>query len=314
MEEPTEQQPQQTHETVVADNEKESQVESDLASHQQQENETEPPPQHHQQQEQEIPHSDSNGDPEHAETHEEPDSRVESEPMNEEPSYEPEESSDSRFEREASGSPRNDLDRQQPSQEPESPCDSESQQESESRFNYNESSQHQPDSPFDNDQQNSRHETDSPFDNESSQQDEPTESHRHHHFESKPDTEDDSARQGQIGFENDPEELSADQPQPQTYHDDSHPAAIVSHSECSEDVTPQTPVPTFQDDSSAPGFDTEESRERFEDSREPEQPEVTDNQLYRDDDSCDVAGVTPRDDTAESGQDEVVATEEPTDE
>lgn len=308
VEEPTEQPPQQTHENVVPDVEKENQVESDLPSHQQQENETESPPPHQEQQKEVVePHRDSNGEQEHTETHAEPTSHFESEPMNDEPSYEPEESTDSRFEHETSRSPGNDLDRQQPSQEPESPYDSESQQESESRFNCNESSQHQPDSPFENDRQNSRHETD--FDNES-QQDESTESHRHHHFESKPDTEDDSARQGQIGFENDPEEFSADQPQHQTYHDDRHPAAIASHSECSEDVT--TPVPTFQDDSSAPVFDTEESHERFEDSREqPEQAEVTDNQLYRDDDSCDVTDVvTSRD----SGQDEVVATEEPTNE
>jgi hypothetical protein len=158
--EATEQQPQQTQEIVAPTIEKENQAEMELPPHQQQESETE-----HQEQHQEVlePHHETNGDPEHVETCKESDPRSESEPMNDEPSYEPEESSDSRFEREASGSPRQDLDRQQPSQEPESPCDSESQQESDSRFNYNESSQHQPDSPFDNDQQNSRQETDSPL-------------------------------------------------------------------------------------------------------------------------------------------------------
>ena len=171
-------------------------------------------------------------------------SRFEAEPANEEPeqpNYEPEESSDSRFELEANYSPRNE---QQLSQEPASPFGSDSQQDSDSRFNCTESSR----------------QADSPCDSESQ------------HFESRPDTEDYSARQGQIGFENDPEEFSNHQTEEPvvTHQEEASPRQIETHSEHSATFSSEQ---TFRDDSepifekeedSGPIFEKEDSEPVFE--------------------------------------------------
>ena len=154
----------------------------------------------------------------------------ESENSRHETNYDIEESNESGFDPEMNFSPRDET-LQAQSQEPDSPTNSESQ----TRSNYDETSQ-QPESLYDHD---------------SLQQ--PEEESLHFEPQSRPDTDDYSARQGHDEFENEPEEFNHQSEEPPTFrHESSHVSEYSESSAVHSNEIEKSDSPHPQEE---PGFE-----------------------------------------------------------